>query len=91
MDTSLILYPFRINSPLTVRLVPINLPLKKFSKVVLPQPEGPKIAVKCPGYNLPEILLRMVLSPTTTFFYPLINLGTLHLATTLRLFQIISI
>ena len=35
--------------PSRVRLFDISLPAKKFRKVVLPEPDGPKIAVKDSG------------------------------------------
>ena len=44
---------FSLYSPVIVKLSDINLPAKKFSNVVLPDPEVPKIAVKEFGGNIP--------------------------------------
>jgi hypothetical protein len=55
-------YPFNYKFPSIIRLGEANLPLKKFNKVVFPEPEGPRIAVKVPGLRTPSLLLIIILS-----------------------------
>ena len=48
--------------PLTVRFSDISLPERKLSRVVFPEPDGPKMAVKVESCMSPRCLCRMVLS-----------------------------
>lgn len=68
---SSIYFPFKFKLPLISILLDTSLPDKKFRKVVLPQPEGPNIAVNFPGFKVPERLLRRVFfSVIVTFLVP---------------------
>lgn len=62
--------PFMVIFPYRDRLFEINLPDSRFSIVVLPQPEGPTIAVKVLGSNFPEQGLSMVLILSTLTIFP---------------------
>jgi len=52
-------WPLNLIYPSTIRLSDINLPDKKFNKVVLPDPEGPKIAVKVYEGISPDCLCKI--------------------------------
>jgi hypothetical protein len=47
-------FPFRKYSPYINRLLETNLPDKKLRRVVFPDPDGPRIAVKVPGCIRPD-------------------------------------
>lgn len=51
--------------PVSVRFFESSRPDRRFSRVVLPHPEGPTIAVKVLGEKMPVHLLRMPLSMGT--------------------------
>lgn len=53
-STELICYLLNLIPPSTVKLLDISLPDKKFKRVVLPDPDGPKIAVKVESWIRPS-------------------------------------
>ena len=56
--------------PYKDKLFEINLPDSRLSIVVLPQPEGPTMAVNVLGSNFPEQGFRMVFVFFTVFIFP---------------------
>lgn len=54
--------------PLSIRFLERSRPDNKFSIVVLPDPEGPKIAETVIGSNLPEHYLSILLVPFCIFY-----------------------
>lgn len=57
----LITTPLILYYPWSIRLSDISRPAKKFKKVVLPEPDGPKIAVKDSAGIIPFCVCRIVL------------------------------
>ena len=53
--------------------------------VVLPQPEGPRMAVKVLGENFPEHCFRILFCLGSSCFCPLISVSSMMLAMTLIL------
>ena len=56
--------------PYRVRSLDANLPDSKFSMVVLPDPEGPTIAVKVLGENFPLHSFSIFFTPLTLRIAP---------------------
>jgi hypothetical protein len=54
-----------------------SLPESKLSRVVFPEPEGPKMAVNVYGSNLPDAFLRMFFS---TFLFAVFPSGVSYSA-----------
>lgn len=70
-----------------------SLPDNKFNNVVLPLPEGPKIAVKFAGLNFPFKLFKITFSYLTLIFLPVFSSfpGTSIVAVIVKFFQASSI
>lgn len=56
--------------PTRSRFYDICLPEIKLSMVVFPQPEGPRMAVKVPGLNLPVHDFKISLMPSSSTILP---------------------
>jgi len=65
-SSDLIAWLFNFIYPSTNRLSDISLPERKLRRVVFPEPEGPKIAVKVDACMSPDCLCRMVLTSFLT-------------------------
>mgnify|MGYP006897122317 CR=1 FL=1 len=75
-----------IKLPMDYRLSDICRPEIKFNMVVLPQPEGPRMAVKLLGENLPVQGFKICLTASFSTFLPAIYTSYLIRALT-RMFS----
>lgn len=62
-----------LNSPSTTKLSDISLPDRKLSKVVFPDPEGPKMAVKVEGCIKPDCRWSIVFTYFLIFAWILVS------------------
>lgn len=79
--------PFKYNSPYIYRLSEASRPLKKLSRVVFPEPEGPIIAVNVPGLMIPFILFKSVLFALDFYYLPSITFSSIIVASISKFFH----
>jgi hypothetical protein len=74
----------RNSRPVIVRFLDAKRPERKFRTVVLPEPDGPIMAVKLPGLTIPSMLLMINLSSLTVLNLLPTFLFTFELAATVN-------